>query len=196
MIRSSERYKILDNGVFEEKEPHTDDLLEIARSYHVNEIVLPDWLGDGQKTYNSHSSFLHSLSNKERKEFIWMLVPQGSSPQDWMHMYVKYSSDFFCEDYKFSIGVPRIFPERELAWRILCLETLREEKALMKAPHHLLGLDDPAELVFLPFVRSVDTRWPFYLNSKYPGIRTSTVSESVEDIEWNIEILRKFAKNY
>lgn len=157
-IKSSPKYKILDNGMYESGWPDVENLLSNARTIGARELVLPDYLYEREKTLRATEIFLHSLSEEEIKEFRWMIVPQGNTIYDWMRAYNEMNEKF--GEVTYSIGIPRC-PHKELYFRTVAIQTLRERGELIDKPHHMLGMNDPSELLYLGFVRSCDTGWPF-----------------------------------
>lgn len=138
--------------------PDADRLIENARRIGAKELVLPDYLYDTKRTIRATETFIHGLSKAELEEFRWMIVPQGNSIYEWMDAYIAMNEKF--GDIAYSIGIPRC-PHKELYFRTVATQTLRERGQLVDKPHHMLGMNDPSEILYLGFVRSADTGWPF-----------------------------------
>ncbi len=44
---------------------------------------------------------------------------------------------------------------------MVAIQMVREKGYYLDVPHHALGLKDPCEIKFMPFLKSWDTKWPF-----------------------------------
>ena len=159
-VKNSPKYKMLDNGMYETGWPDADRLISNARLIGAKELVLPDYLYEREKTIRATRQFLDNLSDDEIKEFRWMVVVQGNTINDWIRSYNETTKAF--GEVAYSIGIPRC-PHKELYFRTVAVQTLRERNQLVDKPHHMLGMNDPSELLYLDFVRSCDTGWPFKL---------------------------------
>jgi len=145
-------YKILDNGAFENKVPIShEEILELAYTYNVQEIVLPDVWRDGQKTVSLHKEFMTVISKGDKKRFYFMAVPHGKSILEYAACYKEIVENI---DYD-TIGVNR--PKGENGhirpWIIRWLDPTRENT------YHLLSLRFPNELLYykdMPNVISCD----------------------------------------
>ena len=69
-------YVILDNGAAEGYRATALELLHIAEDFEVDEIVLPDVIGNAEATLERSRAFLDQLAGKKRK-FNTMFVCQG-----------------------------------------------------------------------------------------------------------------------
>lgn len=176
-IGGSTKYKILDNGMYETGYPDPDGLIANAREIGARELVLPDYLYEREKTKRATRQFIDSLNGGEIEEFRWMVVPQGDTIPEWIKSYREMTDEF--ADVIYSIGIPRC-PHKELYYRTVAVQTLRERGELVDVPHHMLGMNDPSELLYLGFVRSCDTGWPFKVDQH-------------KDILRRINLLRKLA---
>ena len=165
MIKTS-KYIMLDNGMYERGYPDADSLISNAREIGARELVLPDYLYEREKTVRATGVFLDGLSKDEINEFRWMAVPQGDTIPEWIRAYKEMHQKF--DDVTYSIGIPRC-PHKEIYYRTVAIQTLQMNGELVDKPHHMLGLNDPSELLYLGFVRSCDTGWPFKL-PKHKGI--------------------------
>jgi len=177
-ILNTPKYIMLDNGAYESGFPDVDNLLSNAREIGAREIVLPDYLYETEKTRLATREFIEGLSGEELKEFRWMLVVQGDTIYQWIDAYISFNEEF--GEHTYSIGVPRC-PHKPVYFRTVATQTLRERGQLVDKPHHMLGMNDPSELLYMGFVRSCDTGWPFKV-------------EKHRDILRRINLLRKLAR--
>ena len=161
-MKETNKYIMLDNGTYESGVPDTDRLLDLARQIRAKEVVLPDFLYETEKPREATRSFIESLSDTEKTEFRWMLVPQAGRIFDWMKAYTEFLEEF--GHIAHSIGVPKC-PDKPLYFRTVAIQTLYERGQLVNKPHHLLGMNDPSEILYLRFARSMDTSWPFKKDS-------------------------------
>ena len=83
-------YVMMDNGVVETGEPlPMDRLLDLASEYHVNEIIVPDVIGDREANHNLALQSLEHYSSQGIKGFSvktppnLMIVPHGQTLMDW-----------------------------------------------------------------------------------------------------------------
>ncbi len=156
-MKDTKKYIMLDNGVYESGIPDMDNLLDLARQINAKEVVLPDYLFETERTREATRSFIESLSNEEKTEFRWMLVPQANTIFQWIDAYTSFIEEF--GDFAYSIGVPKC-PGKPLYFRTVAIQTLYEREQLVNKPHHLLGMNDPSEIMYMRFARSMDTSWP------------------------------------
>jgi len=162
LMKETRKFKCLDNGVYESGIPEVDNLLLMARMIGADEVVIPDYMNNRERTKEVISSFLDSLSKDEWKEFKWMIVPHDTTITGWMNAYTEFDELFGSKVY--SIGVPKslTYGYPQGIWnRVVAMQMLRALGRFIDKPHHLLGLRDPCEIKFMPFLRSVDTSWPF-----------------------------------
>lgn len=177
-IKNTNKYIMLDNGMYESGFPDIDNLLDNARAIGAREVVLPDFLYETEKTREATGRFIDSLGKDELKEFRWMLVIQAQTINQWVQTYQDFNEEF--SEHTYSIGIPRC-PHKPLYFRTVAMQTLRERGLAIDKPHHMLGMNDPSELLYLGFVRSCDTGWPFK-------------KDKHKDILRRINLLRKLAR--
>jgi len=157
-MKNTNKYIMLDNGTYESGVPDVDNLLDLARQVKAKEVVLPDFLYRTEETREATRYFINTLSSEELLEFRWMLVPQADTIFDWMKVYTEFVEEF--GHVAHSIGIPKC-PGKPLYFRTVAVQTLYERGQLANKPHHLLGMNDPSEILYLRFARSMDTGWPF-----------------------------------
>ncbi len=158
-VKNSDKYVMLDNGMYEHGFPDTDNLLTWARSINADEIVLPDYLYKTRETIDAMDKFIATLSQPELLEFKWMMVVQAPTIRDWVKAYSLFNKRF--GDIAYTIGVPRA-PQKELGFRATALQWLKDSGEIVAKPHHLLGMNHPSEILTCSGIcRSMDTGWPF-----------------------------------
>jgi hypothetical protein len=94
---------ILDNGAAEGNAWHPQALLAVGREFQVNEIVIPDMLGEKDATLDMLEAFIGDTTEEERQAFKWMGVPQGATFNDFVECVEAFASLPFVS----TVGVPR-----------------------------------------------------------------------------------------
>lgn len=103
-------FLILDNGAAEGETPRFEALMDIANDYMVNEIVVPDVLGDMQQTLKCVEDFGHFITNPSvsyQDGYGFMGVVQGRTMDEIYQCLDLYNS----LDWITTIGIPRILLE-------------------------------------------------------------------------------------
>lgn len=72
-------WTILDNGAFEGDEIGATDLVDMALNMNINEIVIPDALGDSEETYDKLVNSAETLDTDVWAQKRFMTVVQGES---------------------------------------------------------------------------------------------------------------------
>jgi len=156
--RESTKFKMVDNLAYEAGQPlDNETYVYLAAQMEVDEIVLPDILMDGEKSYELTKEFLESYN---LKHFRTCAVPQGKNPAEFMEYYEKVAK-LDVDTIALPIWLQKKFGARPAVYR-----KLRKRKILRTdVDHHLLGLDDFNELKQYPkgAIRSVDTSLPLTL---------------------------------
>lgn len=159
-------FTILDNGAAEDQMHDWDDLLKLARRFYVNEVVLPDVLGDAQGTKAAVAKVLEDTWHPTNY-FGLMGVVQGQTMQECYNLI-----DYYCGlqgRTLTSIGVPRCLINTldVQAARVHLCEYIRSRS--LHIDIHLLGTN-PDYIFELKYfgrdfralhVRGVDTSAPF-----------------------------------
>jgi hypothetical protein len=193
---------IMDNGAYELGHPLLhDDLLQAGREMKVNEIVLPDIPLKQAETVQATYLFWQSLSDDEKKEFKWMFVPQGTNPFEMKQTYDKIIG---LDIHPNTVGMSILWDKSTLFKR---RDAWRGFAAIDGLDIHLLGLDDPAELLcYNKRIRSVDCSLPISLavngqdiefcNQPHPRVSLNTQLSLANQIrsERNIFALRALAR--
>lgn len=183
------RFKILDNGLYEKREACSVDwLLETARKLHVDEVIVPDVLYNAESTVKSAESFFNSISQKETDEFNWMAVPQGKTARDWLvcHKALVEMPDINTIGLS-KLSIPECFGGSVRKSRKRCFASIDdywEFKLTIRKTYHCLGLGNPIEVSEMPsWVRSCDSSIAYYKGKH--GTRFSTVYGCQEDLSSN-----------
>jgi len=152
---SRRKYKILDNGTYEQGQPlDVDSLLAMAKTLQVDEIILPDVMLNKNRTVELIEGFLGTV----KKTFVYAAVPQGKNLREWIECYVEFSKrpeiDVLC--------IP-IWLQKLHGMRPGVVYYLQKKKLWSHTKdHHLIGLDSLGELYcYGSWIRSVDTSLPF-----------------------------------
>lgn len=151
-------YVVMDNGVIETGEPMPiERLADLAYEHQVDELVLPDQLGDAVETLNAAVASIKYLDENNLRGRV-MAVPHGQTAEEWAWCVREMLSlPIDC------IGISRTLVPRLFEARWQALEQVPE---LLEAAHidiHLLGCpDSPVEIgrtaaLSLGRVRSVDS---------------------------------------
>lgn len=167
--KSVKGYKILDNGAWEGKQVDVDELMRLAREIDAREVVLPDKVGDCDKTIEMVNQY-HDMF----KGYVTMGVIQGRNVNELIRCYeaIKHVD---------IIGIPKYigFVNR--------LEMIE----MIDKPVHLLGLNCVGELeryVYFKKVRSIDSK--IAIKAARSGIDLSKYSrwETVPDRNGKLDI--------
>jgi len=76
--RNPNDFVILDNGAAEGVTYPTESMFSIADELDVDEIVIPDFMGDAMATIDELHSFMHVAETRDR-QFSYMFVAQGQT---------------------------------------------------------------------------------------------------------------------
>lgn len=163
-------YTILDNGAYEgeEVDPYVVD--QIAREYRIDEVVVPDVLGDAASTFE----LVKSYNPGDRRNY--MAVVQGKTYDECAELIDKYATDTKCQ-YATVLGIPKHLLDTcdDPYVRIRLTRYIRDAYP-GRFQVHFLGqsLAFPKEIMEAEHfrVRSMDTSMPFVL--AYYGARMSS----------------------
>ncbi|MGW8180763.1 MAG: hypothetical protein ACWGQW_18685, partial [bacterium] len=156
-------YVILDNGAAEGQTMSWNQMFNLATSWPVNEVVLPD------KLRNAEFSITNALSAKKLGRQLrdrgikLMAVAQGETLAEVMKCIYAYAG----MDYISVIGLPRVLNAQfRTTSRLRLAESLANDRDLHGFELHCLGSHYPFpkevyELAQLPNVRSMDTSMPW-----------------------------------
>jgi len=151
-------FKILDNGAAEYWQLEDADLIKLAFEFQVNEIVVPDVMGDAQSTAGKVASFAFYAA-QHADLFSYMGVVQGKTVEelkDCLALYIKLP-------WITTIGFPRCLQQLGKDTRVQMIEAFQDViTSTGKAIHCLGATQDPLEVLKLRKlkVRSIDTCMP------------------------------------
>jgi hypothetical protein len=160
--RVSREFKMLDNGAYEGGAIHFEDLIVLAESLRVDEVVIPDVIKNAALTLQN----IHKYIKEVPDLFKVAVVPQGRTINEFLECFSEVSKmtniDTIC------------FPKWLGKFRPAVIHYLQTQKMLSyKFDYHLMGLDDPTELFCYKGmdIRSVDTSMPFTYAYHYKRIK-------------------------
>jgi len=203
--RSSTKYKIIDNGVFETgKSASFDELMEKAKEIEASEVILPDVRDKSKETLKLAKQCVSVLSKSDRKRFKFMVVCQAKTSNQLIRRYSDYAA--LPVDV---LGLCRPLRRHPID-RVVAVRWLQiAHRFDLSKEHHFLGLDDPVELKLVRRIRSVDTTWPIRYGyvGKYqhlaksmpkwllPHMDFEEVLEPhvIERAKFNCKVLREYA---
>jgi hypothetical protein len=179
-------FTILDNGAAESKPYDWDELLKLARRFHVNEVVLPDVMGDTKATREAVEKVFADTWHPVN-HFGLMGVIQGTDPEE-IYDLIKFYLGMQGRTLT-SIGIPRCLirsMDVDQA-RLLVAKWIRTEDE--QIPIHLLGTDPEYIWELRDFgryfralgVRGVDTSAPFVYAAGGEWIGSGAVRKRTED---------------
>jgi hypothetical protein len=159
-------FTILDNGVAEAKPVEWDLLLKHARRYHVNEVILPDVMGDAEATWTAVRAVFNDTWHPTN-HFGLMGVVQGQSTDECFDLVKYYLGMQGCT--VTSIGLPRCLIQTlgVAEARYIMAKTIRNLDdnvaihLLGTYPGYILELKDLGRNYRGLNVRGVDTSAPF-----------------------------------
>jgi hypothetical protein len=175
--KKSNKYSLLDNSAFEFSVNHQkfdiDKFIYYANDLQVNEIIIPDVLGDGENTIKWVDKWYSKYDDKISKDVKRIVVVQGSSFQDWLQTYryyKRYKDEFskiaisfgykWLED--FGDEGNNLKSEKFANGRQKLIHYLVNNRLIYK-PLHLLGcynLNEYSEYKSYDFIESIDTSLP------------------------------------
>jgi len=156
---------MLDNGAAEGNAWHPQALQAIAREFKVDEIVVPDMLGEKDGTLDLLEQYEKELTPDELREFRHMGVPQGQTEIEFMACIDAFAEKMWID----TIGVPRHMLQtlgNKFARVRLANWIIQRHPGRFKV--HYLGssaqmLNEAKMLqVATPWARGMDTSMPYY----------------------------------
>lgn len=166
-------YKILDNGEAEGLRMRPRELMEMAVQLGADEVVVPDHLGNCDKTIELAKDFQRTA--RKYPGFNFMGVLQGQTHAEYMKCFMELSM----LPYITTIGIPRnICKVLGSKWaRVALAEMIADSYDSHMRPYHALGatswIREVAALSEIPIFRSIDTSLPVVLGLEGLDIRTS-----------------------
>ena len=101
----TDKFKILDNGAFEDALNDIESICNAAAMVSADEIILPDIILDGKATIEETKKALQWLAERNlHKKYKLMTVPQGRSEDEWWECF------FFMNDHPMidAIGLSKL----------------------------------------------------------------------------------------
>ena len=172
--RKSGNYLILDCGSFETAEIDDYSYLTSAEDLGVQELMVPDVVGDYLKTMNRAKNFLEHVTTSRLEPFKLEIVPQGSNIDEYLTcltLLVKLALKHK-QLRDVVIGISKVSGDvvaRSITKTNRCyinrpVTVNLVEKLFPQTEIHLLGLVDPVELFAYRYheqITGVDTTAPF-----------------------------------
>jgi hypothetical protein len=160
------QFVILDNGVAEGKQIDFKEILDIADNFGVNEVVLPDVMGDAVATMNaaSRAIYVHGMHYPVH----YMYVLQGQTIEEVL-LSARFAASFGSVK---TLGIPRHLIEtlgdERARWRIADRIFRDLNRQMATRSIHLLGMHPtvPREMEYGPrwlkhMIRGFDTSAPY-----------------------------------
>jgi hypothetical protein len=160
-------FVMLDNGAFEGSQLNDRDLLDMGREYKVDELCIPDTMGDSVGTLEQLGRFAAVLRHPSRGD-TWkpprlMAIVQGETEDELISCIDAFAADRFTNVID-TIGIPKHLPATT-GWDDIRIRLAKWTQT--KYPHkwdlHFLGFVAPGETMGAAQlgVRSMDTSAPF-----------------------------------
>jgi hypothetical protein len=201
---------ILDNSAYELKKPlEAEILLDLVEEIGFQEVVAPDYFGDGKKTISSTFEFLEKYSERKVETKI-QAVAQGSDVEDWKQCFIVLMPEWGIDVLGISITANKLTSRLDL---LKWINSSYSEPDLKEHEFHALGLDDPRELVTItknyPWLTRNDSSTAvaqgmsslrLNLDGSLPkgkifmDFENTVADKNREDILWNIAVLRKITR--
>lgn len=184
-------FKILDNGVAEGNMMGNEKLMAMANNVRATELVVPDVMGDMEKTVTAVTSFMAIHNSFQFKPPRLMGVVQGNDFKECMELVRFYRQIKHIK----TLGIPRwLVNNVHASFRIKLVALIRQEYKsdfaihLLGASHAYPDECQSVERAHPGFVRSIDTSLPFTyaqlgldLSPRYNVPR----QPSFKDFEWD-----------
>ena len=160
--QETDGYKILDNGAAEGARVSNDVLMQTAADLKVDEIMVPDVLGDHEQTYHLAKEFAPIA--KDYDWFTYAGVVQGRDRAE-----VVQSVHLFMDiDYINVLAIPRHLCAKISRYiRFDIINALHDDLVERFEAVHFLGSSmwakEPVLLSDLPVARGMDTSYPTYM---------------------------------
>ncbi len=167
--RNLGQYIILDNGAAEGQEVAWSRLIDVANEYRVDELVLPDTLGNPIDTLSKGKDFIKDLGGQIPARTKLGFVLHGNNARDAIETYERLKRDSAAFFKRLEVlYIPRILvtPENpkariEVADYILRSETLPRRIHFLGASPHRIDEGKWLREGLVRAVRSMDTSAPF-----------------------------------
>lgn len=150
-------FKMVDNGAYESEPISDEKLIELATAIGADVVIAPDVLNKRTETIRRITEFLDYDIPMEV-----MIVPQGANPVEFV-LCLKQLLPL--EGYSY-IGFP-IWLNKRFHCRPEIVKYCQKKLDLSEKKLHLLGLDNPYEVLLYENVTSVDTSLPVTLAKNF-----------------------------
>lgn len=220
--RRSEKYKILDNGAYENKYPVSiEELIEKACLIRADEIIIPDVFMECVETLKLLESSLNYIRKHNFHHFKLMVAPQGKTNAEYMKCLgvmqdikevnvIGLSFLVVAQCFKEITACETVLPNRQMLTKLIDLLGFHNKE------YHLLGLGNCKELEYqkqYPWIRGGDSSSAFVHGSnkiKFDNIkglkgdrikeklnfkRVGLFPKDIENIIYNMEVINAFAAN-
>lgn len=168
------KFKILDNGLFEEGKGLTPkELVRIAEYVQPDEVVLTDVLFDRKKTLEATIECYQVFKKLYTGKLLqFMAVPQADNVEDWVQSYIELSSLPFVNTIGLSkLSIPNATKMSISKGRVAVIDTYLSKRPICPIKqHHLLGSSNlavqelqhyRAKKGYIINLRSMDTSAPY-----------------------------------
>jgi hypothetical protein len=159
-------FLILDNGAAEGGSVSDEELLRVAALYGVDEVVVPDVIGDFRETIERCKGFMSTygvhVETGDSIGFMGVLQSNGAKG-DWLACIDEYSKHASIK----TLGIPRHFVDKDPYMRLMVCEYIKQNDLGERFEVHLLGTNAkfPAEIKMLAkehdWIRGVDSSMPY-----------------------------------
>lgn len=170
LCQSPAQFVILDNGAAENERVDDYTLLAFAKEFGVDEVAIPDILGDGPATVGRMEAFFSrvepALSVEEDREYNFGFVAQGNTLDDALRT-VNYVMEGWYSPWVKTVYLPRLLIEKSGDPNVRIQLARYIHDARPRLDIHLFGMhsDHPMEVfeaaTTAPFIRGVDTSMPY-----------------------------------
>jgi hypothetical protein len=166
LSRNNPRWVTLDNGAFEGELVPTEQLIGLAETYNVDEVVIPDTLQDANATLKQLDKFLQDAPLDLLDSYQLMIVVQGKTIAECESFIWQVADEPRLYSRRVTFGLPKhlIVTTNNLLARIILASTIREAlddnfniHFLGMSPHNLMEITHTRRL----HVRSMDTSLPY-----------------------------------
>jgi len=210
-------YVIIDNGVIEYGHPmHFKEVIELAQKINANEIMLPDYSFNAERTFNEIVNQYNDVKDDyDLDQFNLIAVPQGGTVSEYLYCLERITNLDFVD----TIGLTYLVDRYPNVDRTFIVGLMNEIGLVDKnKEYHLLGYlghedMDPIKIQNISYyrwIRGIDTRTPIiYAYNGYQlkpnKLRPKNEPEMFEEIhpenphndlyEYNIEVFKEWC-NY
>lgn len=171
-FKKSNKFKILDNGLFEGDNFTTPELVDIVNEVQPDIFVLPDVWNSSEFTFRNAKYWMNTIKKQLPSKTKLMVVMQGKKMSDFEKLYQEckdlgfkyFAFNFSSEAYSLMSSHPnKLF--KQMRGRIETISNLYKKGYIEQNDYiHLLGGSLPQEFLYYPqdwkFIKSVDTSNP------------------------------------